>query len=198
MQIRVEVEGKDTLSLESLTEFQGNLKELSKENYEKLKNDILTLGFISPIHIWKNKNKYFCLDGHQRIRTLQQMQKEGITIPPLPVVYVQAKNEKEAKQKILSLTSSFGEITKEGLYEFISDSGIDFKDVKNQFHFHEIDFDKFEDEFYVQKFDADERTSNKMPLEGFVFEALFPTEKEMNEAKEYLESLGFIVEVKNG
>lgn len=148
MNVRIEVEAANTLPLDSLVEFQGNLKELSKQNYEKLKKDILTLGFSSPIHVWKNENQFFCLDGHQRIRTLKKMQEEGFSIPQIPVVFVHAKNKKEAKQKILSLTSHFGKITNDGLYEFINESGLDFKDVKDDFNFHEIDFDNFEKEFY--------------------------------------------------
>lgn len=155
MGVRIEVEGKDVLPLDSLTEFQGNLKELSKENYEKFKKDILSLGFISPIHVWRAGKDNFCLDGHQRIRTLKKMREEGIEIPSIPVVYVQAKDKKEAKKKILSLTSQFGKITGEGLYEFINEAGIDFADVKNEFSFHEINFDKFEKEYYDSYDEAD-------------------------------------------
>lgn len=152
MKVRVECKGSGYRDINALTEFQGNFKDLSKENYQKLKKEIIELGFSSPIHIWREN----ILDGHQRIRTLKKMRDEGFEIPLLPIVEVEAKDEKEAKKKVLSLTSQFGQITNQGLYEFLNESDIAFDEVKESFRFPEIDFDKFESEFYKESIEGED------------------------------------------
>lgn len=136
------------IDITELSEFQGNLKDLSSENYVKLKNEILELGFSFVIHAWKNDGKLYILDGHQRTRTLMKMREEGFTVPKIPVVLVQADDYKQAKKKVLAGTSQFGEMTGQGLYEFIGESGLDWRDVIRENRFPEIDPVKFVEEFF--------------------------------------------------
>jgi len=145
--IEIKCKAADTLELEKLTELQGNLKDLSNENYEKLKNQILTHGFSFPFHVWKNSNKNYILDGHQRRRVVSKLQsEEGYYIPKLPVSYIEAENKKEAKEKLLACLSEYGNMTPYGLYEFMGED-IDFSELDN-FRLPEIDIDKFESEFF--------------------------------------------------
>lgn len=132
---------------------QGNLKDLSKENYQKLKKQILELGFSSPIHIWKHGDKTKILDGTQRTRTLKTMRDEGYIIPKLPIVYVEASSEHQAKKKVLALTSQFGEITGQGLYEFVTQNDISIPSL-DDFRLPEIDLDQWKMEFLEKPFEG--------------------------------------------
>lgn len=144
--VEIKCQGAERVPLDQLKGFQGNLKELSRENYEKLKHELLRHGFSEPISVWKRGDEYLVLNGHQRVRTLTAMRDEGYKIPDLPVSFVEAKDEKEAKEKILALTSQFGEITEQGLYEFTQVAGIDFEYLET-LRFPEVNLDKFKENF---------------------------------------------------
>lgn len=146
--IRIACTGAGQEYLQDLVPLQGNLKDLSKENYEKLKKEILELGFSEPISVWVNEGKKKILNGHQRIRTLNQMVADGFECPQIPVCYIEAESLREAKQKILALTSQYGEITKDGLYEFMHDAGFTMPEIEDSFRFPEIDFKSFKDNFF--------------------------------------------------
>jgi ParB-like chromosome segregation protein Spo0J len=149
------------LNLSDMTVLQGDLKSLSKENYQKLKKEIVELGFSSPIHVWDYNEKKFILDGTQRYRTLGKMQNEGWTIPPLPVVKVDAKDVNEAKKKVLALTSQYGKMEEQGLYEFIHDSDITLEDIEESFHFPEVNISKFKEEYFEDSADKEDVKEDK-------------------------------------
>lgn len=161
--IRVIVEGADVIDIHLLKEFQGELKTLSDEAYEQLKDDILTLGFADPINVWpdpESKNNYI-LDGHQRLKTLSKMRDEGYEIPLIPVVWVRAETFKQAKKLVLSLTSQFGQMTTDGLKEFIRGAEIDAREVASSFRFPEIDMKAFVKDMYPS--DEDEKDPDEIP-----------------------------------
>ena len=153
--INVSCSGAALVDLDELNPTQGNLKDLTKENYTKLKKQILKNGFSFPFHIWKDGKMMRCIDGHQRIRTLKAMRDEGYYIPKLPVDYIDAKDEKHAKELILANISEYGNMTQQGLYEFIETAEIDFKDLVDDYRLPEIDTDSFIDEFYKELEDED-------------------------------------------
>lgn len=117
-EIQIKCQGAATLSIKKLTDFQGGLKKLTKENLEKLKGRILKTGFIAPIFIWQHEKINYILDGHQRIQALLSLENEGYHIPDLPIAYVEADNKNDAKQKLLSITSQYGEFVIETLQEW--------------------------------------------------------------------------------
>jgi len=123
-EIQIKVKNCPLIPINKLEIIQGNLKELSKVNYDKLKDRIARLGFDAPIFVWKGK----VLDGTQRIRTVQKMIEDGYSLPgnKLPIVEIQAKDINEAKERLLGYISQFGKVTDEGLYEFIQGLDIDF------------------------------------------------------------------------
>jgi hypothetical protein len=136
------------VDIEELHDFQGNLKDLSSENYDKLKKLILKHGMSFAVHVWDKDGMLNIVDGHQRLRVLRKMREEGIEIPPIPIVKVRAKDFKEARELVLAGTSQFGELTDQGLYEFIAESGLDWRDVTYDFRFPELDFNNFAADFY--------------------------------------------------
>lgn len=157
--IEIKCLGHVNLDYTSFIPFQGNLKELSKQNYERLKKSILSFGFSEPFNIWQQEEKNYILGGHQRLRAIKQMvEQEGYSCPPLPCNLIEAKDEKEAKKKVLALTSQFGEITPEGLYEFMNEAEIDFEEIEASFRFPEVNFDNFKAEYFESE---DEETDGQ-------------------------------------
>ena len=120
--IEIKCTGSGNLELKDLTVIQGGIKFLSEEGASRLKKSILKYGFSAPIFIWTSgtkKVKNNILDGTQRVTVLNSLKDEGYEIPPLPVVYIQAKNRNEAKEKLLHITSQYGDFDKKWLSEFL-------------------------------------------------------------------------------
>jgi hypothetical protein len=53
----------------------------------------------------------FVLDGHQRDRVLRRLKAQGYSVPALPIAFIEAKDEAEARKKILLLSSQCGEMS---------------------------------------------------------------------------------------
>ncbi len=123
MTVKIQCQGATTVGLDELFELQGNLKDLTEENYVKLRNSITEYGFSFPIFFWTDpEGKKLIIDSHQRKRTLLKMRDEGWTIPPLPADPIFAADKTEAKKKLLLLNSRFGKIQLEGYEEFINEA----------------------------------------------------------------------------
>ncbi len=103
--------------LAELVELQGELKDLSKREYNKLKKSISEKGIFVPFFVWPSDDTLYILDGHQRNRVLT---KEGYT-GLVPCLYIDAVNELDAKEKLLLISSQYGKITQEGLDTFAFD-----------------------------------------------------------------------------
>ena len=127
--ISIKCETKDYLDWHNITEFQGGLKIRDEADIEKAKTSILKYGWSFPFFVWVSGKTNYCLDGHARIKVLKALEEEGYLIPELPVVYIQAKNKTEAKQKLLRLNSNFGHFTKESVLEFASDIDLNFDEI---------------------------------------------------------------------
>ena len=126
--ISIKCDTKDYLNIAEMTEMQGNLKARTDIDFDKIKLSIIKYGFSFPFFIWKSDKNYL-LDGHGRFATLCKMQKDGYLIPDLPVVYIEAKDKKEAKQKLLRLNSQYGKMTKESVLEFAEDIELNFDEI---------------------------------------------------------------------
>lgn len=150
--IRIACEGAAVIDINELSDFQGTLKTLNGEAYNRLRMSILELGFSFPIHAWKFKDKTYILDAHQRVATLKRMRDDDqYIIPPLPVVWIEAANKTEAAKKLLAATSQYGEVTYSGLDEFIKEFKIDVKNLNQSFQFPEINLPRFEQTFYPEE-----------------------------------------------
>ena len=129
MKIEINCTGSDTIQLHELTEFQGELKERSAGDVEKIIKSIKKHGFSFPFFVWKNDGKNNVIDGHGRLKALQRMAAAGEEIPALPCVYISAKDEAEAKEKLLKLNSQYGHMTAESVAAFLGDIQIDLNDL---------------------------------------------------------------------
>ena len=117
--IAVKCKGAESPPIDVILEFQGKLKKLTKDNLEKLKRRIADDGFIAPIFVWENGGDYFVLDGHQRLQALLSLREDGYDMPMIPVAYIEAADEAEARQRLLSITSQYGEFDGRELKEWM-------------------------------------------------------------------------------
>ena len=149
--IGIACKGYTDMPYTELHDFQGDLKTLTVENYERLKKQIVETGFAFAEHAWLNPEdqKWYIIDGHQRIRTVRQMvEQEGWQCPNIPVVPVEAASIKEAKLRVLQGTSQFGHMEAQGLYEFMSLNEITMDEVKLNFDLPHIDLQTFQAGFF--------------------------------------------------
>lgn len=161
-QIKITVKGAENAPLNTLVPFQGNLKELEREEYEKLRNGIKKLGFSFTVHVWRHQGKNYIIDGHQRIKAVTSMvDKEGFTCPPIPINLVEAKDFAEAKRKVLAGASQYGKMKDKGLFDFLKENDIPYDEVVAGFHFPEIDFGDFGSAFFPQL--SDPKDVNGLP-----------------------------------
>lgn len=128
--MKITCDTKDTLPLSELTEFQGGLKKRSDDDLAKIERSIEQYGFATPFFIWKHEGKNKVLDGHGRLQTLKAMQARGETIPDLPVVYIDLPNEEAAKNLLLRICSTYGEMTAESVADFLDGLKVNIDDIK--------------------------------------------------------------------
>ena len=132
--IKIKCESSNFLALNEITDFQGDLKERSAGDMEKIKKSIKKHGVAFPIFIWQTEENgetiNYCLDGHCRTRALREMAAAGEQIPPLPVDYIHAETEAEAKELLLKLISQYGHMTAESVLEFVGDTDIELEDLQ--------------------------------------------------------------------
>jgi DNA modification methylase len=143
--IRITCKVTDFLPLESIEEFQGNFKKRTKKEIDQIITSILKFGFSFPCFTWAHNGHNYCLDGHGRLLAVREMKKAYCAldeagrliikkeptpeVPELPIVYIEAENEAEAKQKMLRLNSQYGIIDLEGFKEFIEGLEMEWGDL---------------------------------------------------------------------
>lgn len=129
-QIKIACRGAESLPLDAIKEFQGSLKRRSKKDIDLIVTSIEKFGFSFPFFVWQNEGRNYCLDGHGRIQALRELRRRGVSLPLFPVVYVDAADEAEAKQKLLRLNSQYGSMTKASVLEFASGLEIDDSEIQ--------------------------------------------------------------------
>lgn len=146
--IRITCQGAATAPWDSLTPFQGSLKHLQPEQFQKLRAQILATGFSAPLIAWKHEGKLHLMDGHQRLRVIRHLvEQEGYECPRLPVDWVQAVSIQEAYRKCLSLASQYGRVTEEGLHDFMTMAELGAGDMDG-FNFQEVNSEEFRSEYF--------------------------------------------------
>lgn len=136
--------------LSSLKAFQGGLKELPPEEYEKLKNSFLANGNIAPFYVWKDN----LLDGHQRLYTLSKLQEAGVEMPEkYPCVEIQATSLKQAKKYVLLYVSQHGVISKQGLSDYLREADLwdELIDLKEELVLPGINLEEFEEGYLIDE-----------------------------------------------
>lgn len=189
-QIQIACDVKDSLPLDQLKPFQGGLKILSKENYAKLRKEIVETGFAFPVYVWMSPDgSSYILGGHQRVSVLKELRdSEGFDVPLVPIVSVHADSYEQAKRRILQDVSQYGDIDRQGLYEFMGEAAIGPGDLAESFDLPDLDLVSFNSEFFFDDvqpgFDSDapsgakelsqesfQKFDHKCPRCGFEFDA---------------------------
>jgi len=129
-QIKIACRGAESLPIEAIQELQGNLKKRSKKDIELIITSIHRFGFSFPFFVWQSEGKNLCLDGHGRLQALAELRRRGIALPAFPVVFVDAVDLPEAKQKLLRLNSQYGSMTKASVLEFASGLTLDESEIQ--------------------------------------------------------------------
>lgn len=140
--IQIRCEGTRRVDIDDLTPFQGGLKDLDKKDYEKLKKEILETGYAFPIKVWKESPDNKIFGGHQTLRVLKTMRATGYEIPPVPVEDVSAKDEAEAKRRILQDASSYGKVNSDGLEEFLHNAKFSLEFAADSFRLPDVNLDR--------------------------------------------------------
>ncbi len=153
------------LNLADLTPLQGDLKELTTASFEKLKKSILKHGITFPFFIWQDDETNYILDGTQRDRVLRQMADDGFDIPALPCALIEAKDRKEAAEKILLISSQYGKMTNNSLEQFLSENDLDLSQLNDELDLPAIDLEYFRDaDFEPSSADDQGRLDKKNPI----------------------------------
>jgi ParB family chromosome partitioning protein len=126
MKLNITCQGSALISLTELKTFQPeNLKKRGRKDELKLRASILKHGFCIPFVIWDNEGQKRLLDGHGRVKVLMLLKSEGYEIDKVPVVYVYAETEKEAKEILLQINSQYGDLNEDILKEWGEDLNFD-------------------------------------------------------------------------
>ena len=153
------------IALADLTPLQGELKELNDANFEKLKRSILKHGITFPFFVWQSEATNYILDGTQRDRVLTKMGEEGFHIPALPCALIEAKDRKEAAEKILLISSQYGKMTNDSLEQFLSENDLDLMELNDELELPSIDLEFFRGaDFQPVSADEQGRLDKKNPV----------------------------------
>jgi len=109
----------ETIKWSELKTYEFNtLKDPQNRDISKLKNSIVNNGFNDAFDLWSD-HKYV-IDGTGRNMALLELEKEGYTIPDLPIVKIEAETAKEAHKIVLDRNSNHGNITQSSFSDFTS------------------------------------------------------------------------------
>lgn len=148
--IPVLVKGNIDVRLGALRPIQGDLKELSNEDFVLLRTKILS-GIKFVFHVWKpdpSVSEYFIIDGHGRDNVLRHLvHNEQYEEPMIPCAVVQAATLEEAKKLVLDSSSTFHRMRPEGLHDFMVSLDMLPAELTN-YRLTDIDLKEFEADYF--------------------------------------------------
>ena len=164
--IQIRCKAAVNLDLANLTPLQGDLKELSELNFTKLKQSILRHGITFPFFVWQSEGTNYILDGTQRDRVLLKLVAGGYECPPLPCALIDAKDKREAAEKILLISSQYGKMTNNSLEDFLAENDLDLSGLQDELELPSIDLEFFGDsDFQPSSADDQGRLDKKNPVQ---------------------------------
>lgn len=93
------------------------------------------------------------------------MAEEGYEIPPLPCALIDAKDHREAAEKILLISSQYGKMTNNSLEDFLAENDLGFLELQDELELPAIDLDYFRDaDFTSGSVDEQGRLDKKNPV----------------------------------
>ncbi len=128
-EIGVHCKTADRLLWRDIKPLQGNYKKRTTEDIQKICNLIKKRGIRFPSFVSRIGKEIYAIDTHGRLLAYEKLESEGWIIPPVPVVFIDAKNKTEAKQLLLECDSRFGKISQEGFVEFTAGIEINMEEL---------------------------------------------------------------------
>ena len=174
MQVEIKCDTNEYIDIDNLSYFGKDIKVRNGYDIKRMKQSIEKSGFICPLFIWRNGATDILLDGKTRVLALLELEKDGWDIGQIPVVYVEAKNETEAKEKVLQVNSRYGKITEASFDFFVKDANLNKTDFNIKFdtiHFENID------PYYEKRKETQEEIKNAI-REGKPLEQTIVPQKE--------------------
>jgi DNA-dependent RNA polymerase auxiliary subunit epsilon len=127
-EIAITCKSKYFLDYKDITDFQGDVKSHNDQEVEHIIKSILYNGFAFPIFIWKSGKKNYCLDGHGRLKALATLEDRDYIVPKVPVVYIEATNEQEARRKLVEVNNLNGDFVESIFSQMVTDLDLDLLD----------------------------------------------------------------------
>ena len=117
----------DMVNWRELVPFQPqNLKKNERHKIDKLVRSYRQTGKITPFAIWETDGKKYVIDGHATLDGFQIIEGEGEHVEDMqPALWLDIKNEKEAKKFVLIYNSRYRELNDTSLKKFIGDMNVD-------------------------------------------------------------------------
>ena len=155
----------EEVDLNDLCVIQGNLKDLTLPNYNKLKNSIIENGFFDMPCVWQENRAIWIISGTHRIYALKKMRLDGESVPDkITCVFIKAESRDHAKKLVLMASSQYAKVTEEGLDEFLNSFDVpdDIKslDSLKDLELSSINLDKFEKGYFTEFSELDDNTES--------------------------------------
>lgn len=160
MKKRIEItcESSGLAPISEIEKLQGDLKTISPESLDKLKESIKKYGFSFPIFLWNSH----ILDGHQRFEAVKSLISDGWILDGdlIPVDFIKAKDRKEAGEKLLLINSRYARIDQSGFDVFIDDFDIDLESVATLIDIPDVSLDL--DDIYPESISQDDNDQSEV------------------------------------
>jgi len=144
-----------------------SFKTSTDDQYQKVAASLINNQFVAPFYVWKGKeDELWCVNGKRRDTVLRRIEADGgatlrdpetgqehfqaISIPEeLPALIIDAVSKEAAAKLVLLFSSSYGEVSQEGLAEFIAQYDLSFPSLKFEINLPEFSIPRFEQKFDV-------------------------------------------------
>ena len=167
-ELRSRIIGLEMIPWKELSFIQSDsFKTSTDEQYQKVASSLINNQFVAPFYVWRDESdggQLWCVDGKRRDTVLRQIDAEGganikdpdsgqeefyaITIPEeLPALLIDAESKEAAAKLVLLFSSSYGEVSQEGLAEFIQQYDLNFPELKFEINLPEFSMPRFEQTF---------------------------------------------------
>ena len=152
------------VNIEQIKNWEQNPRAIKKEDFERLKNQIVDIGLYKPLLCEPENGNYIALGGNMRLRVLQ-----ALRIGDVWITVIQPANEKERIQIALSDNDNVGYYDEQQLAELMYPYKDQiWKDYKVGFETPKFNMDAFlKGQF--EDVDEDKQTEQECPKCGHKF-----------------------------
>lgn len=129
---------------------QPNFKDISKEDLHAIKASLISNNFAQPFYVWEDEtdSSLYCLDGKHRTLALEELLKEGVSVPyQLPATFIFCENKKAAAKLVIIYSSIYAKISQQGLFDFLKEYELEMSELKNEISIPEFSVPRFEQKF---------------------------------------------------